>query len=559
MRTSEQIINEILNKRGICSEEELAEFLSDKPTKTYDPFLLDGVQEGVDLLLSEIGKGTRVCVYGDYDADGVTSICVMACALDALKCDWFYYIPSRFEEGYGLNKAALEKIKEAGAGVVITVDCGCVSRNEVEYAESIGLRMIVTDHHNIEDVIADGIVIDPKKPARFLNGAEPYPCPDLAGCGVAFKFIQALQRQADLPRSILNDALDMVAVGTVGDIVSLRDENRTLVKYGTVIANSGRRPALKKLTESISLHEINSENIAFGIVPHINACGRMDSAIEAVKLFLSDDSALIDQQVGKLIHFNSERKRIQERAYESCLEKISGDENFIILVAADMHEGIAGIVAGKLKDRFDRSVIIVTPTGDGFLKGTGRSIPKIDIYGVLNRVNSMGGADGTGLFERFGGHRSACGFLMKEENLEALKKGIEEQVLLLHEEDPDLFEVPVIADSHLEPAEATVELGRALKKLAPFGEGNPSPKFAMNGMQIRGLGYMGDERTHARFSVTDGESGAYASCVLFRRAQELKDILESGQLVNMIGSLSHQVWRGQEKVQFMVEEIEIAD
>ncbi|MDO4177244.1 MAG: single-stranded-DNA-specific exonuclease RecJ [Bacillota bacterium] len=568
MRTSEQIINEILNKRGICTEEELAEFLSDKPTKTYDPFLLDGVQEGVDLLLSEIEKGSRVCVYGDYDADGVTAVCVMACAMNALDCDWFYYIPSRFEEGYGLNVAALEKIREEGAGVVITVDCGCVSKAEVAFAQSIGLKVIVTDHHTIEDVMADCIVIDPKKPARFLGDAEPYPCADLAGCGVAFKFVQALQRQANLPKSILNDALDMVAVGTVGDIVPLRDENRTLVKYGTVIANSGRRPALKKLAENISLSEINSENIAFGIVPHINACGRMDSAKEAVKLFLSEDSTVIGEQVGKLVHFNSERKRIQEKAYEACLSQISGDESFIILVENDMHEGIAGIVAGKLKDRFNRSVIIVTPSGDGFLKGTGRSIPKIDIYSVLSNVNAAGHeANGEDLFVRFGGHRSACGFLMKEENLEALRRGVEAQVIDLLSEDSELFHVPLEADTYLEPAELSIELGRELKKLAPFGEGNPSPKFAMKGMQIRGLSYMGEERTHARFSVFEGGPGTggtgagpvYAACVLFRRAQELKGILEAGKPVNMIGSLSHQIWRAQEKVQFIVEEIEIAE
>lgn len=567
MRTSEQIITEILNKRGVCTDEELSEFLSDRPVRTYDPFLLDGVQEGVDLLLSEIEGGSRVCVYGDYDADGVTAICVMACALKALKCDLFYYIPSRFEEGYGLNMAALDRIKAAGAGVLLTVDCGCVSKNETAYARSIGMKVIVTDHHNIEDVMADCIVIDPKKPASFLGEASPYPCPDLAGCGVAFKFVQALQRQAKLPRSILKDALDMVAVGTVGDIVPLRDENRTLVKYGTAIANSGRRTSLKRLAESISLEEINSENIAFGIVPHINASGRMDSAAEAVELFLSDDDALISRQIEKLMHFNSERKSIQEKAYQSCLSRIRGDERFIILSERDMHEGIAGIVAGKLKDRFKRPVIIVTPSGDGFLKGTGRSLPKIDIYAVLNRVDAAGDEYGDeGLFERFGGHRSACGFLMKEEKFNTLKQGIEEEIELLLTEDPDLFEVSVEADTFLEPGEAGIELGRALKKLAPFGEGNPNPRFAMKGVYIREPGFMGAEGIHARFTVTGSEdTGAhtavneYLSCVLFRRAQELRNILESGRAVNLLGSLNHQVWRGQEKVRFIVEEIDYAD
>ena len=243
MRKTEEIINEILNKRGILSDEDREEFLSAKPTRTYDPFLLDSMKAGVDLLVSAAKNGDRICIYGDYDADGVTAPTVMACGVSALTDNWFFYIPSRFVEGYGLNISAIDKIIAKGADLIITVDCGCVSQKEVEYAKAKGLKVIVTDHHNIEDTIADGIVIDPKKPQKFMleDGKEPYPCQDLAGCGVAFKFLQALQRTADLPRKVLNDALDMVAVGTIGDIVPLRDENRTLVKYGLEAANSGRR------------------------------------------------------------------------------------------------------------------------------------------------------------------------------------------------------------------------------------------------------------------------------------------------------------------------------
>ena len=292
MRKPEEILDEILNKRGIITEEDREEFLSSKPALTYDPFLLDGMKAGVDLLISSAGRGDRICIYGDYDADGVTASTIMACGVSELTDNWFIYIPSRFEEGYGLNVKAIDKIIAQGADLIVTVDCGCVSRDEVRYAISKGLNVIVTDHHNIEDTISEGIVIDPKKPPAFMSeeGKEPYPCRDLAGCGVAFKFIQALQRTADLPRSILTDALDMVAVGTVGDIVPLRGENRTLVKYDIAAANSGRRPSLKRLAEAVSLDEITSSNIAFAIVPHINACGRMASAMAAVELFNSKDN-----------------------------------------------------------------------------------------------------------------------------------------------------------------------------------------------------------------------------------------------------------------------------
>lgn len=558
MRTNKEIINEILDKRGITSPEDIKEFLSEKPKRTYDPFLLDGMQAGVDLLLSVARSGGRICIYGDYDADGVTSVVVMACGISRITDNWHYYIPSRFDEGYGLNIHAIDRIKSDGTELIITVDCGCVSAREVEYAKSIGLQMIVTDHHNIEDVMADCIVIDPKKPVD-----EPYPCADLAGCGVAFKFIQALQRQAELPKSILNEALDMVAIGTVGDIVPLKDENRTLVKYGIAAANSGRRASLAKLSEAISIDEITSENISFGIVPHINAAGRMASAKTAVELFLSTSEETTEGRIRELIHCNSERKRIQEEAYESCKGMISGDENFIILKAPGMHEGIAGIVAGKLKDRFNRPVIIVTPSEDEgrgggsgkYLKGTGRSVPKVDIYEVLNS-NSC-------LFERFGGHRSACGFLMKESNFDALVKGINEETENLLRDDPGLFQTDAYTDAEIKPEEINVALAKDLRRLAPFGEGNPKPRFIMRGAEIRGLSYMGENRDHARFSVCSEasvcgkkySSRVYVNCVLFRRAQEQKHLLEEGGFVDLTGSLSYQVWKGQERVQFIVEEI----
>ena len=550
MRNSEEIIREILNKRGIVEEADISEYLSPRPQKTYDPFLLDDMKAGVDLMLSEIEKGSRICIYGDYDADGVTATTVMSRGISELTDNWFYYIPSRFEEGYGLNRGAIDKIRARGADLIITVDCGCVSYREVEYAKAAGLKVIVTDHHTIEDTIADCIVIDPKKPEKFLkDSSRKYPFSDLAGCGVAFKFVQALQRQAGLPRNMLNDCLDMVAIGTVGDIVSLRDENRTLVKYGVEIANSGRRKSLSKLTKAISIDEINSESIAFGIVPHINATGRMASASEAVELFITGSDRVMDDKVAKLIICNRERKRIQEEAYENCLDLVSGKENFIVLRVSDMHEGIAGIVAGKLKDRFNRSVIIVTPTGDGYLKGTGRSIPAIDIYDILNCHSS--------LFERFGGHRSACGFLMKEENYNALVEGIDSCMDRLIEEKDDIFECIREADTTLTPGEATCRLARELQALAPFGEGNPNPRFIMKNVIISGLSFMGDKDIHARFFACERENirKQQVSCVLFRNARENREALESGKPLTLYGSLNHQIWRGQERVQFIVEEI----
>lgn len=566
MRKTEEIINEILNKRGILSDEDREEFLSAKPTRTYDPFLLDSMKAGVDLLVSAAKNGDRICIYGDYDADGVTASTVMACGVSALTDNWFFYIPSRFVEGYGLNISAIDKIIAKGADLIITVDCGCVSQKEVEYAKAKGLKVIVTDHHNIEDTIADGIVIDPKKPQKFMleDGKEPYPCQDLAGCGVAFKFLQALQRTADLPRKVLNDALDMVAVGTIGDIVPLRDENRTLVKYGLEAANSGRRASLSRLAKAISIEEMTSTNIAFAVVPHINATGRMASAMTAVELFNTTDERTINEKVNELIGYNRQRKNIQEDAFERCVEMIEGDEDFILLSISDIHEGIAGIVAGKIKDQYYRPVIIVTPSEEKgrssddvtLLKGTGRSIDGVNIYDLLNRHSE--------LFIRFGGHSKACGFLMEAGNLDSLREYLNSDAAVLLAEHPQLFKKTVNIDMEISPEDVTVELARELRKIAPFGEGNPVPRFMMKGVAIRNLAYMGSDHTHARFSAcTQRESRgqkderyAFAECVLFRRAQEIKPLLESGEKVDVAGTINYQVWRGQERVQFIIEEIE---
>ncbi len=542
MRKTDEILNEILAKRGITEAEDISEFLSDKPKKTYDPFLLLNMEAGVDLLLSEIKKGTKLCIYGDYDADGVTSICILSHVIGMLTDNYTYYIPSRFEEGYGLNKEAVKKIHDDGVGLMITVDCGSVSYDEVEYAKELGMKVIVTDHHSIEDIKADCILINPKQKECM------YPFKGLAGCGVAFKMAQAIQQKTGLPKAAINDVLDLVAVGTVGDVVSLTDENRTIVKYGLNKINSGSRKALNHLSKSISLPWITSENISFGIAPHINAAGRMAYAGEAVELFLAKDDTTIDEKVKNLIYYNSQRKKKQEDAYNQGMTMIKGDENFILLHMEGIHEGIAGIVAGKIKESMGRPVAIVTPSGEGFLKGTGRSIDKVDLFKLLKSQEA--------LFERFGGHKSACGFLLKEENLEVLREGLEVCMEQMVEADPEIFEKEASWDVELDPDEITVELSKELMKIEPVGQDNPKPNFLLKGVFCEQLRFMGEEKNHARF-IAAGDYGKGAECVLFKKAQDLKEMLLGGEPLDITGTVEFQKWNGRERVQFIIEEISL--
>lgn len=539
------IIIELLKKRGISEETEMLEFLSDKPKKTYDPFLLHDLEAGVDLILSAINEKKKICIYGDYDADGITSVSILLQFLSNFDVDVTYYIPSRFDEGYGLNKEALSKIKERGIELVVTVDCGSVSYEEVEHAKRLGIDIMITDHHSITDTVADCIVINPKHPEC------KYPFKYLAGCGVAFKLAQGIQRKAGLPKRAVNELLDLVAIGTIGDIVPLIDENRTLVKYGMNVIKEGHRKGLVKLIEDISLNveKIKSDNIAFGVVPHLNAAGRMLDAKIGVELLKCQEQEQLQSIVEELISNNRQRKKVQEDTFAEC-EKIILEHHledmFYIVNCPNAHEGISGIVAGKLKDKYNKPTIILTPTGEDYLKGTGRSIKSINLYNILK--------DQEKLYERFGGHAGACGLLMKAENLSAFREGICASIHKMLEINPDIFEDNTEIDLFLKGKDLTFDLIHELERLAPFGNCNEKPYVALPDITMKNLQYMGNEGKHVRFSAYCNDSSVI-QCVLFNKADELKGKLTSQKLVTLLGSPDISEWNGTKKIQFLVNDI----
>ncbi|MBQ9931192.1 MAG: DHH family phosphoesterase, partial [Firmicutes bacterium] len=334
-------VAELLTRRGIEGQASQEEFLSEKPTLTYDPFLLKGMEEGASMLLSAIEAGERICIYGDYDADGICATSLMLQVLGLLGAKTEYYIPSRFAEGYGLNRDAIADIHSRGVGMILTVDCGSVSVEEVEFAKSLGLKMLVTDHHSLGERICDCILINPKQP-----GCE-YPEKELCGCGVAFKLAQALERKSEkLTKKDLNDVLDLVVMATMGDVVPLRGENRTLVKFGMKALNRRKRPGLDLLIRMAGLTpgEIKGDDIAYVIVPHLNAGGRMMTAKTAVDLLMAPDEETASPSVKLLLRNNQERKQAQEEALQKALKVIDGwtdPGKFILVDVPDAHEGIA--------------------------------------------------------------------------------------------------------------------------------------------------------------------------------------------------------------------------
>ena len=539
----QSIIIELLKNRGIYSKKEITEFLSEKPQKTYDPFLLLNMEAGVDLILSSIKEDKRICIYGDYDADGITATAVMLCVLSYLTDNIEYYIPSRFDEGYGLNNTAIDQIKANGAQLIVTVDCGSVSAKEVEYAKSLGMDIMVTDHHSITDKKPDCILINPHQ-----NECS-YPFKDLAGCGVAFKLAQAVQQRSDIPKMALTDVLDLVAIGTVGDIVPLLDENRTLVKYGLRTINLGKRPGLAALIKKISLAgQVSSENIAFGIVPHINAAGRMLDASISLEMLMAKQITQIEDTVAKLVSCNNERKKIQAEVYTKCAEIVENNlqkDKFILINAGDAHEGIAGIVAGKIKDTYNRPAIILTESGD-FFKGTGRSIEGINIYNLLKKHEDF--------FEKFGGHAAACGFLMKSEKLEVLREALNMDVEALEKINKDIFKLKTITDMNIEINDITLELIKQIELFGPFGCRNLKPTFKIEEVKISQIKFMGALNQHARFIATDTK-GKSLQCVMFGKANEYSKEMHTNGRTSIIGTIENQVWNGNEKLQLIIEKI----
>lgn len=538
-------ILELLSLRGITEEIDVVEFLSTKPKRTYDPFLLLNMGEGVDFILAAIREDKNICLYGDYDVDGITSICILRILLSHLTDKVTHYIPSRFSEGYGLNKCAIDKLKAKGVDLIVTVDCGSTSYEEVEYAKSIGLDIIVTDHHSIMDKKADCILINPKQ-----EGCT-YPFKGLAGCGVAFKLAQALRERAKLPKSVTNSLLDIVAIGTIGDIVPLVDENRTLAKYGLYELNKNDRLGIRLLVEAISMNTITlrSDQIAYCIVPHLNAAGRMKDAMIGVDLLLSKEPDRARKLAGELVLHNAERKRIQEETFNRCIELIEeqcSDCTFPIIRAEDAHEGITGIVAGKLKDIYEKPVIIATPC-DGLLKGTGRSTDRVDMFQILDKYRE--------LFIRFGGHHGACGFLMSEENFQQFKQQANEELAKRVQADPDLLQQRAQYDMSITGADMTLEFISQLELMEPFGCSNRRPVFCLKGVTLSNQQKMGKEGNHARFFAhcTDGSS---AECVFFARAIQHQELIQGSAPLDLYGTLQLNVWNGNKKVQFVVERIE---
>ena len=538
----ETILN-IIESRGI-GKDMIGEFFSPRPRLAYDPFLLANMREGVDLLLDAVDSGKRIVIYGDYDVDGITSTSLMMKVIGSLTDNVTYYIPSRLDEGYGLHKEAIDRIHDDGGEFIITVDCGSVSREETEYAHSLGIQTLVTDHHNISDVRASGLIINPRLEE------DGYPFKGLAGVGVAYKVALAVSRVRPVPKAIMAEILELVTIGTIADIMPMLDENRTIVKCGLRSIHLGcRNKGLRRLIDlsGLDYRTLGASDISFGIAPKINASGRLGDASLGVKLFLAESDEEIDRCCRSLIEANQERRRLQDEAYDKGLalldeEKAKGD--FIVVEINDSHEGVLGIVAGKLREKTGRPVVVISKN-ENVYKGTGRSVPGVDLFGMLDKYRER--------FISFGGHSAACGFTITSDKADELRRDLNADMAEMLREDSSLLDADLHYDALVTADEVDMALAEAVELLEPCGKDNELPVFALTNVSVTDWRFLKNEEKMARFSVTSGSSRIES--LLFHDAAEALDTVNQYGRVDILGNIEINRWREEKRVQIIAQQV----
>lgn len=520
------------------SNEQIKKFLEPTRNSFYDPFLMPDMEKAVDRIIKAIDNKEKIVIFGDYDVDGITSTTVLKKFLEEVGLDVGYYIPNRLKEGYGLNKEAIKQISESNIDLMITVDCGISGIDETQYAKSLGIDVIITDHHEPIDILPNALaVVDAKRKDNI------YPCNQLAGVGVVFKLIQALSSKLGIAEKENLKYLDLVCLGTISDIVPLIDENRVIAQLGLKLVETGRNQALKSIIISSGYKNISSTTISFGIAPRVNACGRMGFADEALKLFLSDNLVEIQNLTTKLNDFNKQRQDTEKRIFEEAVKEIGQNnelDNEIIVVSKEgWHHGVIGIVASKITEMYLKPSILLCEE-NGICKGSGRSVPGLDLHDALCKTSDD--------LEKYGGHAMAIGLSLKQENLPSFKKNINEYIKSLNLNEPQqVFEI----DMCVELKELSVTAVNELKKLEPFGEANRMPLFAIKNLKIDSIRAL-SEGKHLKLRLKDDK---YTIDTIGFNIGELSNLYKLGEKVDILGNLEINSYNGIENVQINLKDM----
>lgn len=533
----------ILYNRGIHDDEDIVRFLSKDLSGLHDPYLLKDMEKAADRIRKARDNKEKVTIYGDYDVDGITSIAILYQHLTEMGIDSDYYIPDRMQEGYGVNRDALDKIRKRGTSLIITVDTGITAVEECEYAKEIGLDVIVTDHHECKETIPDVYAaIDPKRKDC------PYPFKSLAGVGVVFKLIQALDERESLP-DLMEKYSDLMCLGTVADISPLVDENRIIVTEGLKRFNTTKNIGLKALIDvSTNGKSITTSTIGYVIAPRINASGRLGCASRSVELFLTDDVERAHALAESLCEENSNRQQTEQKMFKEALEYLEihpdvKEDQVIVIPHKDWHHGIVGIVSSKITEKFYKPSILFAIDGDE-AKGSGRSVNGFNLFGALKNCSD--------LLEKFGGHELAAGLTIRADNIEAFRQKVNECSKDSFTEQ--MVTPTIMLDAAIKVPYISLETVNDINRLQPFGVDNPAPVFAIRNIKIHKISVMSDGK-HLRMTLL--KDGKYLDSVGFGMGEYYQH-LEEGDMISVAFALDINDYKSFQNVQLILKDIKKA-
>lgn len=531
----------ILLNRGIKTEKAVRSYMRKSLEDVHNPFMLDDMEKACDRIVSALSNKEKIVIYGDYDVDGITATATVYKFLKSQGADISYYIPDRFSEGYGINVLAINKIAKSGVKLMITVDCGITAVGEVEFAKTQGLDIIITDHHTCHEELPKAVaVINPKR------ADNSYPFSGLAGVGVAFKLVLALAIRLGLnTKEVFMKYVDMVALGTIADVVPLIDENRVIADKGINAIENTDNKGIRALMEVASGGKgIDANSVAFFASPRLNAAGRLENAAVSVELMICDDDKRAMEIAEHLDSLNAKRKEIEQEIFEKALAQAEtlGDDQLVYIISGEnWNHGVIGIVASRISEMFYRPCILIS-VENGKGKGSGRSVPEINLFDALAECEDV--------LTAYGGHSQAAGLSVSEDKIEEFRKRINEYVKKAV--DVDTLVPKLLIDCNLNGASINMQAAKMIESLAPFGEGNEIPVFSMTGLKVCGCQSMGCDKKHLRVRLTDGKN--IFNAVGFGMG-ELEERLSYGTMVSIAFNMNINTYQGNENLQLILKDI----
>ena len=544
----------LLINRGVDNAEKANLYLKSDFSLLHDPFLMTGMDKAVERVIRAIESKESITVFCDYDVDGVTSAAFLTHFFRDLNCHVSAYLPEREEEGYGLNSDAVQKIRNQGANLMITADCGITGVKEVAFANELGLDVIVTDHHQVGD---EGL----PQAVAVLNPHQAecdYPFRFLSGVGLAFKLAIGIRnglysagiKKEDLPN--LKRHLDLFALGTIADVAPLTGENHILTRHGLDVLSTSSKPGLVALKEVAGIvGNVDARSVGFGLGPRLNAAGRLGKADNGLHLLTATDLTVAKVLAQDLEKTNQERKEIQEETFLEAEALIRNEldiesERVIVLASEIFHQGVIGIAASKIVDKYHRPTVLIA-LKDGLGKGSGRSIPKFNLFKSFTECSSH--------LIQFGGHAYAAGLSIDEEKIDAFRDAMQVVGHQFLKEDDLIPEVRI--DSILDISQIDFTLYKSISLLEPFGAENPVPSFKSNNIKIKDLKLIGKEKTHARFRAVQGRGKIEVVAFNFAKVLEAVDI--STEIFDIAYELHLNSWNGREKLELKLIDISQAN